>query len=152
MSATAFVTASTSRVSPPSSAAWRRAANTNAGRLKPPCSKRWVRKRCGMPDPTGPSLPDFGSLDRGQFSYLPVVPGRLEFAAEVRRRILTDRPDIVAVELPQTLEDVYLDAVRRLPQISVIFYNDTTLGNNPESAYQPRADDDRSVYVPVEPA
>lgn len=103
-----------------------------------------------MPDTTGPSLPDFGSLDRGQFSYLPVVPGRLEFAAEVRRRILADRPDIVAVELPQTLEDVYLDAVRRLPQISVIFYNDTSAVRDP--AYPPRPDEDRAVYVPVEPA
>ena len=53
-----------------------------------------------MPDPTGPSLPDFSSLERGRFSYLPVVPGRLEFAIEVRRRILAERPDVVAVELP----------------------------------------------------
>jgi hypothetical protein len=103
-----------------------------------------------MPDPTGPSLPDFGSLDRGQFTYLPVVPGRLEFAAEVRRRILADRPDIVAVELPQTLEDLYLDAVRRLPRISVIFYNDTSLA--PDPAYPRRPDEDRAVYIPVEPA
>jgi len=105
-----------------------------------------------MPDPTGPSLPDFASLERGRFSYLPVVPGRLEFAAEVRRRILADRPEIVAVELPRTLEDVYLDAIRRLPQISVIFYNDTTLGGKPESVYGSSPDDDPSVYVPVEPA
>src|SRR5580658_1830205 len=106
-----------------------------------------------MPDPTGLSLPDFSSLERGRFSYLPVVPGRLEFALEVRRRILAERPDVVAVELPETLEDAYLDAIRRLPQISVIFYNDTTLGGKPaNSVYSPRAEDDRSVYVPVEPA
>ena len=108
-----------------------------------------------MPDPTGPSLPDFtGDLERGRFSYLPVVPGRMEFALEVRRRILADRPDVVAVELPETLEDAYLDAIRRLPQISVIFYNDTTPQAKPaESAYSRHgSDDDRSVYVPVEPA
>ena len=106
-----------------------------------------------MPDPTGPSLPDFSSLDRGRFSYLPVVPGRLEFAIEVRRRILAARPDVVAIELPETLEDAYLDAIRRLPQISVIFYNDTTLGGKSgESVYSPRAEEDQSVYVPVEPA
>jgi hypothetical protein len=110
-----------------------------------------------MPDPIGPSLPDFSSLERGRFSYLPVVPGRLEFAIEVRRRILRERPEVVAVELPSTLEDVYFDAIRRLPQISVIFYNDTTLGGKSgESVYSARADlqngDDRSVYVPVEPA
>lgn len=90
----------------------------------------------------GPSLPDFSSLDhlssleRGRFRYLPVVPGRIEFAAEVRRRILAARPDVVAIELPATLEDVYLEAVRRLPQISVILYNDG----------------EDTVYVPVEPA
>jgi len=90
----------------------------------------------------GPSIPDFSglenfsSLERGRFRYVPVVPGRIEFAAEVRRRILAARPDVVAVELPATLEDVYLEAVKRLPQISVIFYNE--------------AED--TVYVPVEPA
>ena len=90
-----------------------------------------MRRRCAMSGATGPSLPDFGevgnsaSLERGRFTYLPVVPGRLEFAVEVRRRILAERPQVVAVELPATLEDAYLDAVKRLPQISVIFYNDT---------------------------
>jgi hypothetical protein len=82
-----------------------------------------------------PSLPDFGSLERGRFSYLPVVPGRLEFALEVRKRILETRPEVVAVELPETLESLYLDGVRRLPQISVIFYEDA----------------DQAVYNPIEP-
>src|SRR5882757_7863882 len=106
-----------------------------------------------MSGETGPSSPeerrpeaagpDWGSLVRGRFTYLPVVPGRLEFAAEVRRRILAERPGIVAVELPATLEEVYLDAIQRLPQISVIFYND--------SSYQ-RDGEEQAVYVPVEPA
>jgi len=103
-----------------------------------------------MSGETGPSLPDPGevlnsaSLERGRFTYLPVVPGRLEFAIEVRRRILADRPQVVAIELPATLEDAYLNAVRRLPQISVIFYNDTAYRRDPEAQ--------QSVYVPVEPA
>jgi hypothetical protein len=97
-----------------------------------------------MSGETGPSLPDFGSLERGRFTYLPVVPGRMEFALEVRRRILAERPTVVAVELPATLEEVYLEAIRRLPQISVIFYNDT--------AYRSDAEAERAVYVPVEPA
>ena len=82
-----------------------------------------------------PSLPDFGSLERGRFSYLPVVPGRLEFALEVRKRILETRPEVVAVELPETLESLYLDGIRRLPQIPVIFYEDA----------------DQAVYNPIEP-
>jgi hypothetical protein len=97
-----------------------------------------------MSGETGPLLPDSGSLERGRFTYLPVVPGRLEFAVEVRRRILAERPQVVAVELPATLEDLYLEAVRRLPQISVIFYNDT--------AYRPDGEAEQAVYVPVEPA
>jgi hypothetical protein len=89
-----------------------------------------------MSGETVPSLPDFGSLERGRFSYLPVVAGRMEFALEVRRRILEARPEVVAIELPETLESLYLDGVRRLPQISVIFYEDG----------------EEAVYVPIEPA
>jgi len=103
-----------------------------------------------MPGETGSSLPDFadlnfsGSLKRGHLTYIPVVPGRLEFAVEVRRRILAERPAVVAVELPATLEELYLDAVRRLPKMSVIFYNDTEYKRDPEA--------NQAVYVPVEPA
>lgn len=92
----------------------------------------------------GPSLPDFSSLLRGRFSYLPVVPGRMEFAAEVRRRILETRPDVVAIELPATLENVYMQALARLPQISVIFYHDAEFTRDTEAP--------QVVYVPVEPA
>lgn len=79
------------------------------------------------------------NLRRGRFLYLPVVPGRMEFAIEVRRRLLRERPQVVAVELPQSLAPTYLEAVRRLPEISVIFYPD------PEQ-------EDEGVYLPVEPA
>ena len=86
-----------------------------------------------------PDLPDPGSLRRGRFTYLPVVPGRLEFAIEVREAILRDKPEVVAVELPATLQHQYRRAAARLPEISVIFYTDET-------------EEDRAVYVPVEPA
>jgi hypothetical protein len=86
-----------------------------------------------------PELPDPGSLRRGRFTYLPVVPGRLEFAIEVRRAILRDKPEVVALELPVTLQPQFLRAVARLPEISVIVYPD-------ESA------EEHAIYVPVEPA
>jgi hypothetical protein len=92
-----------------------------------------------MPEELDLSFPDPGSLKRGRFSYFPVVPGKLEFAIEVRRAILRERPRVVAVELPTTLRDAYMRAVSRLPEISVIFYND-------------EREEDRAVYVPVEPA
>src|SRR5215475_1149218 len=85
-------------------------------------------------------IPDPGSLTRGRFTYFPVVPGRLEFAVEVRQAILRDRPDVIAVELPATLQPAWTRAVERLPQISVIVYPD----ESPQG--------DQAVYVPIEPA
>jgi hypothetical protein len=89
-------------------------------------------------DPDRRALEDPASLRRGNITYFPVIPGRLEFAIEVRRAILTARPKIVAVELPGALEDVYLQALARLPELSVILYPD------PQN-------DERGIYVPVEP-
>jgi hypothetical protein len=80
-----------------------------------------------------------GSLDRGRFHYFPVVPGRVEFAIELRRLLLEHRPPVIAVELPGFLADTYRRAISRLPEITVILYTDD-------------ADEDRAVYVPVEPA
>ncbi|MEW5976965.1 MAG: hypothetical protein AB1898_14270 [Acidobacteriota bacterium] len=82
------------------------------------------------------SAKEAGSLRRGQFHYLPVVPGKMEFAEEVRIAILAERPDVVAVELPSTLESAYLRAVERLPELSVILYEETKRGE--------------AVYIPVE--
>jgi len=96
-----------------------------------------------MPERAGQLPPDFfpglDSLSRGRFTYCPVVPGRLEFAIEVRRAILRERPEVIALELPATLEAAYLSAVERLPEMSVILYPDDS-------------DEERAIYVPVEPA
>src|SRR5581483_1951801 len=96
--------------------------------------KRSVTRRCAM----SPAPNDPGSLKRGNYTYFPVIPGRLEFAIEVRRAILRNRPAIVAVELPGSLEDAFLQSLARLPEMSVILYPD------------PR-DEERAIYVPVEP-
>jgi len=85
-------------------------------------------------------LPDAGSLQRGRFAYFPVAPGRLEFAIEVRQAILRDRPQVVAVELPATLQSAWMRAAGRLPEMSLIFYPDESAGG------------DQAVYVPIEPA
>ena len=81
---------------------------------------------------------DSASLRRGNFTYFPVVPGRLEFSVALRRAIFEQRPRLVAVELPGSLEDTYLQALARLPEMSVILYPDPQ-------------DEERGVYVPVEP-
>jgi hypothetical protein len=93
-----------------------------------------------MPGEIDLPLPDPGSLKRGRFTYFPVVPGRLEFAIEVRQAILRERPQIVALELPASLQAAWMRAVGRLPQMSLIFYPDEATG------------DDQAIYVPVEPA
>lgn len=79
---------------------------------------------------------DPAGLRRGRFLYFPAVPGRLEFAEELRKILLAERPDVVAVELPVTLEGAYRRALERLPQLSVIVYQDEA--------------EDRAVYIPVE--
>jgi hypothetical protein len=93
-----------------------------------------------MPGEIDLPLPDPGSLTRGRSTYFPVVPGRLEFAIEVRQAILRDRPEVVAVELPATLQQAWLRGVARLPEMSLIFYPDESAG------------DDQAIYVPIEPA
>ena len=82
-----------------------------------------------------------GSLERGRFRYFPVVPGRVEFASELRRVLLAEKPPIIAVELPGFLADSYDKALNRLPEMSVILY----IPDNND-------DDNPALYVPVEPA
>ena len=84
-------------------------------------------------------LEDAGSLRRGNLRYFAVIPGRLEFTVELRRALLAERPAMVAVELPSALREYYLAAVARLPQFSVLVY--------PENE-----EEDRAVYIPIEPA
>ena len=83
-----------------------------------------------------PPIPEAASLRRGRFTYFPVAPGRLEFAIEVRQAILRERPQVIALELPASLESSWIQAVRRLPEMSLVFY--------PE--------EDEATYVLVEPA
>ena len=85
-----------------------------------------------------PPANDLSDLRRGPIRYLPVVPGRLEFACHVREQILNARPQFVALDLPVTLASCYERAIERLPELSVIIYDD-------EGA-------DRVVYETVEPA
>ena len=63
-----------------------RSARTNPKRSKSPSSRCWERKLCAMPGEIDLPIPDrAGSLHaRAASRYFPVVPGRLEFAIEVR--------------------------------------------------------------------
>ena len=81
-----------------------------------------------------PPILEGASLRRGRFTYFPVVPGRMEFALEVRRAILRDRPRVIALELPASLEAAWMGGIARLPAMSLIFYP---------------ADDEQAEYVLV---
>jgi hypothetical protein len=67
---------------------------------------------------------------------LPVLHESLEFAASAREAVDTLRPDVVAVEIPSSLESAWLRAVERLPAISVLLY-ETAQGG--------------TIYLPVHP-
>jgi hypothetical protein len=87
-----------------------------------------------------------GGLDRGRIRYFPVVPGRLEFTIELRRRMLAEKPAVVAVELPGFLEDAYKKALARLPEMSVILYH-----REAGRISKQDKDEEEAIYVPVEP-
>ena len=54
--------------------------------------------------------------------FAPILHGSLPFAVAVRESFLRERPDCVAVELPDTLAPAIDRAVRRLPLLSVVRY------------------------------
>lgn len=82
-----------------------------------------------------------GKILRGNLTYLPVVPGRLEFTLHVRRFLLESRPAVVAVELPSALERHYRIALERLPRMSVLFCSEDTRSG----------DEEQAAYIPIEP-
>jgi hypothetical protein len=68
--------------------------------------------------------------------FLPILHNRLEFAQEVQRQFLEFQPQVIAVELPPTIQEPVLTAVKRLPNLSVVLY--------PEKS-------GRHIYLPIEP-
>jgi hypothetical protein len=68
---------------------------------------------------------------------LPVLHERVEYADLVRRAFDELQPEAVAVEIPSSLGNRWLQAVDRLPQISVLLY-ETAAG--------------QTIYLPVQPA
>jgi hypothetical protein len=87
-------------------------------------------------------LKEFSSLKRGRFRYFPVAPGRMEFAMEVRKTLLRERPKVVALELPAFFGTRLYEAASRLPSISALVYPDR-LSEHDESA--------TAIYCVLEP-
>lgn len=96
----------------------------------------------GASDSAGDFLAEFSSLRRGRFRYFPVAPGRMEFAMEVRRALLRERPKVVAIELPAFFEKRLYEAVARFPEISALVYPDRLGGGESEET---------AIYFVLEP-
>jgi hypothetical protein len=80
---------------------------------------------------TNDTLQSFGPVHP-----VPIVHFSLEFAGMVRHLFQRVKPDAVAVELPNSLRDVVQKGVRRLPEVSVVLYQNNT---------------GETFYLPIEP-
>ncbi|MFX1366714.1 MAG: hypothetical protein ACFFCE_06195 [Promethearchaeota archaeon] len=69
---------------------------------------------------------------------IPTFHSRIEFAKLVRTGLFKVFPDVIAVELPNNVQDEVIEAIERLPFLSLIGYADTL---NPK----------RLNYIPVDP-
>ncbi len=56
---------------------------------------------------------------------VPILHNKMEFAVEVRRQFEEFRPDLIAVEYPETLESKILQGAKRLPLLSVVYYQES---------------------------
>lgn len=59
-------------------------------------------------------------LQKGNVFAVPIIHYNMEMAAQVKGIIETIKPDCIAVELPETMQEKMLHAAARLPDISVI--------------------------------
>ncbi len=92
-----------------------------------------------MRQDTSPLKPDSSEILRhGRLVGIPSFHSRLEFALQVRNAFFSDRPTAVCVELPTTLASEVIEAVKHLPNISMIGYG------APETTKQ--------VFIPIDPA
>ena len=67
---------------------------------------------------------------------VPILHNRVEFALEVRDQFTSFKPEILAVEYPPTIKEKVLEGVKRLPLLSVVYYEE---------------DNHTFIYLPLEP-
>ena len=77
----------------------------------------------------------------GPVHALPILHYRMEFAHLVRQAFDRVKPDCVAIELPDTIEEQFVRCIRRLPEISVLWYG-----------IRAPSGDQQTVYLIIEPA
>jgi len=62
-------------------------------------------------------------LEHPPFFLMPICHYRVEFAELVRSAFHILKPDAIALELPASLQETYIEAIERLPEISVIMHH-----------------------------
>ena len=62
------------------------------------------------------------AFEWGSVRLVPIVHNKVEFALEVRRQFSSFEPEVVAVEYPSTIGARVMDGVKRLPLLSVVYY------------------------------
>ena len=77
-----------------------------------------------------------GLFEWGNVRLVPIVHNRVEFALEVRRQFASFDPEMVAIEYPPTIGERITEGVKRLPLLSVVYYEE---------------DDHTFIYLPLEP-
>ncbi|RII31038.1 MAG: hypothetical protein CXR30_04340 [Geobacter sp.] len=92
--------------------------------------------------PHNPHLETFGPVHA-----LPILHYRMEFAHLARQAVQQLQPDCIAIELPPTLEGRFLQAIRRLPQVSVLSYSTRSRASSQGASSVPD-----TIYLLVEPA
>jgi len=83
---------------------------------------------------------------------LPVVHGSGDFAVEVRRIMLTERFDCVAVPLPESFRTVVEAGITHLPNITIAIQPETSpYGQNEWDAAEGQPSRAGASYVPIDP-
>jgi len=57
-------------------------------------------------------------------TLFPILHNRIEFALELKREFEELDPDCVALEYPETLKEKIIQAIKRLPFLSVVYYRE----------------------------
>lgn len=91
-----------------------------------------------------------------RISCLPVVHGSGDFAVEVRRIMLSESFDCVAVPLPESFRQVVETGIGHLPNITIAIQSESEPFSSPDSSQTWQGDDQSPTrqtgsYVPIDP-
>ncbi|MFP6767041.1 MAG: hypothetical protein VB859_02650, partial [Planctomycetaceae bacterium] len=90
-----------------------------------------------------------------KITALPVIHGSGDFAIEVRRIMLGQSFDCLAVPLPPSFQDDTEAAITHLPGVTMVVQDESTVfppGEwNPDGDGQDDNDSRRASYVPIDP-